>query len=470
MNVLSKSLITCLFFLFTLALTTSFAYAGQTDRVKGWAWSENIGWISFNCFNLGTCGTVDYGVTIASDNQTMSGYAWSENIGWIDFGDATYNSSTGVISGTAQVLAGEDSATDGWDGVIQLSDTTPFAYSVDVQSNTEAEGWAWGSDVVGWVSFNCSNLGTCATVDYSVEVEPFYFEFTANTGLTEEDAAEYEGPVQLQWTTNGSVSCVASGGSTTSWATPASKPAGEPSTATYTIGSITEDDAFTLTCEDSAGVEIVRSIDVFVLPPRPLITMFASDTNIPLNSSTTINWTTRNVEPGSCVASGAWSGARSEGVDQTASSGSLSNLENYFVLTCDSGTPDIYPDDAVAQTLVNVERLTLSFNLQADVIPFSDPTVVEYESTFANSCTASNGAGTTWPGTTIGTNTDQEYTETIYFGSGTSTEPLPSGNYQFTLTCDGSSSQQETASVNLKVGRNPNFSEEIGNNPDVPQN
>ena len=36
--------------------------AGADDNVSGFAWSENIGWISFNCTNLDTCAVVDYGV------------------------------------------------------------------------------------------------------------------------------------------------------------------------------------------------------------------------------------------------------------------------------------------------------------------------------------------------------------------------------------------------------------------------
>ncbi len=68
-------------------------------NLAGWAWSSNIGWISFNCSNRGTCGTVPYAVTIDS---------------------------SGIFS-----------------------------------------GWAW-NDVIGWISFNCSNTGTCGTSDYKV--------------------------------------------------------------------------------------------------------------------------------------------------------------------------------------------------------------------------------------------------------------------------------------------------------------
>ena len=464
MNALFK--IVSLLIMFTVA---GVAYAGETDRVKGWAWSSNIGWISFNCTNLDTCGNVDYGVTVNNANTNLSGYAWSENVGWIDFSGATFNSGTGIISGNAQVLAGNDSSTDGWDGVIQLSDNSPIFYNVDVQNNSEATGWGWGSDVVGWVSFNCSNQSACGTSDYKVFVEPFYFEFTANRGLTTSNSVPYDGSVQLRWTTSGATSCTASGAPATGWAAPPSKPAGEPSTAIETVTNLTANTTFTLTCQDSLGRSITRDLDIFVNPPAPQITITAADTNIPFNTSTTISWNAQFVS--ACTASGAWSGSKPIGTGQSQSSGNLTNLDNYFILTCNSDNPAVYPNPVTTQVLVNVERLTLDFSLVDDVIQFTEPTEVEYVSSFANACTASGGAGTTWASPSAkGTNTDQVYTETINDATATTTSPLVTGTYQFNLTCTGSLGQTETRSVLLKVGRNPNFSEQIGNDPDAPSN
>jgi len=77
-----------LFFLFFGA-----GQAKATANVWGWAWSENIGWISFNkdpyianghTVVTGGGGSQPYGVTINPDG-TFTGYAWSENIGWIRF-------------------------------------------------------------------------------------------------------------------------------------------------------------------------------------------------------------------------------------------------------------------------------------------------------------------------------------------------------------------------------------------------
>ena len=53
-------------------------------NLSGFAWGENIGWVSFSCNNTSSCGTVGYGVTIDTDGA-LDGYAWAENIGWINF-------------------------------------------------------------------------------------------------------------------------------------------------------------------------------------------------------------------------------------------------------------------------------------------------------------------------------------------------------------------------------------------------
>lgn len=453
---------TALLSLFLLFGLPSFAFAADDDRFKGWAWSPNIGWISFNCSNTDYCDTIDYGVTIATNNTDVSGYAWSANVGWIDFSGASFNSATGQISGTVSVLAGTAEA-DGWDGDIVLYNTSPIAYGAVVQTDNEVDGYAWGDEVVGWISFNCENESTCGTVDYQVIVEPFYFQFTANQGLTESDKVDYLGNVTLSWTTVGADSCTASNGPDTNWASPPSKSAGEPSPGGETIVSLATSTTFTLTCQDSLSRTIQRDLLIYVQPPSPDLTMSVDDDNIPYNTSTNINWDALHIA--SCDASGAWTGSQSVGAGQSESSGNLTALENYFNLTCYSDNPTVYPDPVFEQVLVNVERLTLEMNLQEDTIPFADPTVIEWTSTFATACTASGGAGTTWTSpASKGTTTDFPYSETIY-KAGT-TEPLDPGNYAFTLTCDGTLSQQEIRTVNLKVGRNPNFSENVGDDPD----
>lgn len=162
-----------------LVAFTQTASAGTSHNVSGFAWSENIGWISMNSNNDGGS---DYGVAVAYDGA-MSGYAWSENIGWITFNSADLSGCpsgtcsaqldrpTGQVSGWARALsavaAGVNSG--GWDGWISLSglDTGGMPYGVTVNGACSWTGWAWGSDVVGWINFNGGDGGTVSGVGYA---------------------------------------------------------------------------------------------------------------------------------------------------------------------------------------------------------------------------------------------------------------------------------------------------------------
>jgi len=151
----------------------------QNHNVWGWAWAENIGWLSFNCNNLELpeprCETSNYGVSLDNSTGKLSGYAWSENIGWISFNDfdgshaqAQLDFGTNKVSGWARALAAPAAGANsgGWDGWIKLRGIaagSPYGVTLNpTPSPKEFEGWAWGDMVVGWLSFNCSNRGVCS--------------------------------------------------------------------------------------------------------------------------------------------------------------------------------------------------------------------------------------------------------------------------------------------------------------------
>jgi len=89
----------------------------------------------------------------AQNPYTGSAWAWDEIVGlqigvnlkWI----------SGTLSIT-QVYA-----------VVDYEPDANYGVSVDFM-NGEFSGYAWGSKVIGWLSFNCSNEGVCATADYKV--------------------------------------------------------------------------------------------------------------------------------------------------------------------------------------------------------------------------------------------------------------------------------------------------------------
>ena len=173
--------------------------ADSNDNITGWAYSENIGWISFNNTTDGSA--EDYGVHICSTSDsnsfcsgktegTLVGYAWSRGtdadvggIGWISFNEsdlsgcpsgtcrAWVDTSTKELSGWARALAGGTPEAGGWNGWIKLSgtaqDSSPYGLSID--SGGEFQGWAWGEDVMGWIGFNCDNPESTCSHDYKVE-------------------------------------------------------------------------------------------------------------------------------------------------------------------------------------------------------------------------------------------------------------------------------------------------------------
>jgi len=144
-------------------------------NISGWAWSDNIGWISFNCVDQGICGSVNYGVNINISTGLFSGYAWSENIGWINFSppgpypeapnySAKLDMSTKQIKGWIRACTGtingdcnSPNIANGWDGWIKMSGSSSDGSSFGVSfSDYNLSGYAWGSDVIGWIKFNSS--------------------------------------------------------------------------------------------------------------------------------------------------------------------------------------------------------------------------------------------------------------------------------------------------------------------------
>lgn len=174
--------------------------AGALDNLSGWAWSDNIGWISFNSSDCdtnnngyrdaGLCQgddfstpSFDYGVNV-NPGGIMSGYAWSDNIGWIDFNPngpypgtpnqgGRLDKNTGWVSGWARTEAGKSPEAGGWDGWMQLDlpdfpSQGVFAGPKNLTGECNWGGWVWGGDldddgnslslegdeVVGWIDFS----------------------------------------------------------------------------------------------------------------------------------------------------------------------------------------------------------------------------------------------------------------------------------------------------------------------------
>jgi hypothetical protein len=124
--------------------------------IMGWAWSDNIGWVSLNCANTDGAGCSTYGLsTDASGNVT--GYAWGDNIGIISAKPAD----TASCGAQANVAKGNFTGflralNTGSDGCISLSGSGYQATTASNPNYTNYADAAWGGDTVGWLIFNAA--------------------------------------------------------------------------------------------------------------------------------------------------------------------------------------------------------------------------------------------------------------------------------------------------------------------------
>lgn len=191
------------------------AQAGSGQNVSGYAWSDTIGYISFNSTSDGS--TSSYGVNVDPATGNFSGQAWSSSpdttktppqggVGWISFDRAVTGNppaapyqtgvftdpiakadiTTGAVTGWARALSActldalgnlsptpcvTDPNAGGWDGWIKLAkdaSDTGSSYGVTITPSTgNFAGYAWGgaqvdasgnsitggvSDI-GWINF-----------------------------------------------------------------------------------------------------------------------------------------------------------------------------------------------------------------------------------------------------------------------------------------------------------------------------
>ncbi|MEK7073436.1 MAG: hypothetical protein AAB974_03310 [Patescibacteria group bacterium] len=147
------ALFMCTLVLLGTAVFASTARASDGDRLRGWLWSERVGWFSVNCVTGGGC-PPEYGVDVAdtvssqvggASGYSITGWAWSKNVGWMCFG-STCNGEADPPPGVGAVVP---------------------AY---IDSGGEVHGWAKIISLKnrGWVSLNCDNTGAVGCSDYFV--------------------------------------------------------------------------------------------------------------------------------------------------------------------------------------------------------------------------------------------------------------------------------------------------------------
>jgi trimeric autotransporter adhesin len=111
-------------------------------------------------------------------------------------------------------------------------------------------------------------------------------------------SVSYNGSSTLNWSSTDTTSCTASG----AWS------GSKTTSGSQTRSSLTTTSTFTLTC-DGPGGSASRSVTVSVAAPAlPTVSLNANPTTVNMNGSSTLSWSTSNAT--SCMAGGAWSGAK----------------------------------------------------------------------------------------------------------------------------------------------------------------
>lgn len=259
--------------------------AGTGENVSGWSWGgseeapdtvingneSGVGWISSN--NITGGGTVNYGINIPNDGSPAWGYAWSENIGWISFqpGDLVGCPQTPCntrrvgndLIGWARIMsmpqAGVNSG--GWTGWVKMNGTaqdgTPYGVTVD-PSTGKFNGYAWSGGVsapeLGAIKMQGVNYVTMVTPPAQI------ISFTATPSKTDIEAnpnfLSTANNVILRWDSVNAASCDISGG-WTGGGLPAVNSTGQSISQTSGIQN------YTLICRGPGGDSLPMTISVY---------------------------------------------------------------------------------------------------------------------------------------------------------------------------------------------------------------
>ena len=302
------------------------AESSASDNTSGWAWSENIGWISTNCTDDGCTAGSDYGVNVSSATQDVTGNMWSENIGWISFDRsvtnnppeepykstlgaiAKYNPVTKTVDGWARAVAGcQDDpnvvatvcsssnaglASLDWDGWIKLQNVT---YN---DSTKKLDGWAWGGEVVGWVDFSLNPLVPSGSITASTCQIP---KGGSSCNSTVTWTSQYflggtsvlQGVTQFSTVTSDTQSRLV-----------------KPGDATFVIkdlgGTFSFQTTATVSCEPGSGWDAtLGTCEDVILPPTPTINISASPTVIRKGQTADIEVTVDSNQQLTCTMYGA---------------------------------------------------------------------------------------------------------------------------------------------------------------------
>lgn len=333
-------------------LKTSPVYAGTGQSLSGFAWSDNIGWISFNCTNPGGSCAPDYGVNIDPSTGNFSGYAWSENIGWISFNPSdvtgcpsapcspTINITTGAVTGWAKALS---AAGNGWDGWIKLADTTAPAYG-PILSGTAFSGYSWGSDVVGWISWSAVTSTPLISATLLVDSVPV----SPGPGGASVTTIDNGKSATLTWSSKNTTSCTAQNGFNVSYNGTATA-----SSTGVSTGPLTSNQSYVMNCL-GPNSSSVNSNYAIVNVNQPDIRISASPARVSAGGTSSITWSASQVSSCTIVGDGIpLTNARTDGLPTTQVVSVIA--QQTYTITCNTGFGTTIPKSAI----VNIGSTTI---------------------------------------------------------------------------------------------------------------
>mgnify|MGYP001285499920 CR=1 FL=1 len=365
-------------FLQIAVFLTNITNAQTQSNVHGWAWSDNIGWISFNCANTSSCSDVDYGVYFSDTGGELSGHAWSDNIGWISFneddlggcpsGSCKAKLAGNNFQGWAKALAGGGLESGDWDGWISLKGSNP-SYGVTLNENS-LESFAWGSEVVGWIDFSPQFAGSGVFIGDIPTVDLSASPVVVNEGDTS----------TLSWTTQNVDTCTGTDG-TPDW--PGSKAISDTD---VNVGPINSDTVYTLSCSGENGT-VIDSETVFVSsesPDAPTTSLTADPTTVMVSGTSNLTWSSTDADDCSGVnfsTGGATSGNTTV---------SLSSTTIYTVVcTNESGLSD----SSATVAITNPVNPTLSISANPTTVRSGNQSTITWSASDVDACSVTGPGG-----------------------------------------------------------------------------
>jgi len=306
--------------------------------LTGYAWSSEMGWISFS-------GST-YGVSEESTNGNLSGYAWSSNLGWISF-EASHVSgcptgpcaprvdSSGEVRGWARACAAFtdklncsgplDPNAGGWDGFIALKGTAQdgSSYGVTQDASCNWSGFAWGSDALGAISMR-GIAADGSSYSVSCTLVPPTATLSANPATINSGDSS-----TLSWSSTDATSCVAAGGFST----------GGNTSGSDSTGPLSATQNYAVTCTGPGGSDTANAT-VTVSSPPSTVSLDAAPDRVRNGGTTRVTWSGSGVNACHIDRNGVnnWQ-TLPGGATQTISgfADDVVTERTVYVLTCNTG-------------------------------------------------------------------------------------------------------------------------------------